>query len=259
MQPPEVQPAHPHADTVRRVTFAAGYSRSAVDRAGVVLRRFWEGSGAVTPEEVDAFTAMIAFRETFQDPLRKTATGLRSMVKSEVPRYKAAEAPVPVVQRLKRREQILNKLSRFPESKLSNMGDIGGCRVILDDRDQVDRVRRRIERTWQVHGRIRDTRDEPAPSGYRALHIIVVRDRRKIEIQLRTPDEHEWAVVVERTGARLGIGLKEGEGPDDLKEYFRLASRGLYLEKKGIVPDEAFLQAFNASREQVRPYFSAAR
>jgi len=77
------------------------------------------------------------------------------------------------------------------------------------------------------HGRIRDTRDEPAESGYRAVHVIVVRDGRRIEIQLRMPREHEWAVAVERTGIRLGIGLKEGEGPDDLKEYFRLAGQGL--------------------------------
>ena len=85
---------------------------------------------------------------------------------------------------------------------------------------------------WQVHGRVRDCRDEPAMSGYRAVHVIVMRDGRMIEIQLRDPKEHEWALAVERTGARSGIGLKEGEGPDDLKEYFRLASLGMYMERE---------------------------
>jgi hypothetical protein len=99
---------------------------------------------------------------------------------------------------------------------------------------------------WQVHGRIRDTRDDPTETGYRALHVIVVRDGRRIEIQLRTPREHEWAVAVERTGTRLGYGLKEGEGPSDLLEYFRLASRGLYLESIGADADPRLMSEFLA-------------
>jgi GTP pyrophosphokinase len=199
---------------------------------------------------------MIAFRETFQAPLRKTVMGLRSMVTSEMTILKKPGSRVPVVQRLKRREQIMWKLARFPESKLSNMGDIGGCRAVLENRAHIEGVLRRIRKNWQVHGRIRDTRDEPAPSGYRAVHVIVIRDRRRIEVQLRTPREHEWAVAVERTAARLGYGLKEGEGPADLLEYFRLASHGLYLESKGAEPDPAFMREFLAVRERVRPYFS---
>jgi putative GTP pyrophosphokinase len=198
---------------------------------------------------------MIAFRETFQDPLRKTVMGLRSMVKSEVPAFKATGARVPVVQRLKRREQILWKLARFPDSKLSNMGDIGGCRAVLGSRAEVEGVLKRIRKNWRVHGRIRDMRDEAAPSGYRAMHVIVVRDGRRIEIQLRTPHEHEWALAVERTGVRLGYGLKEGEGPADLLEYFRLASDGLYLESRGAEPEPAFTRAFDAARKRVLPYF----
>ena len=238
------------------MSFAAGYSRSAIDRAGEALREFWVSDDAlITEATVSAFDAMIAFRETFQEPLRKTVMGLRSMVMTEVSELKASDARVPVVQRLKRREQILWKLARFPDSKLSNMGDIGGCRAVLGHRAQVDGVLQRIRKKWHVHGRIRDMRDEAAPSGYRALHVIVVRDGRRIEIQLRTPHEHEWALAVERTGVRLGYGLKEGEGPADLLEYFRLASEGLYLEAKGAEFEPAFLRAFEAARTRVLPYF----
>ncbi len=76
-----------------------------------------------------------------------------------------------------------------------------------------------------------------------------------IEIQLRDPREHEWALAVERTGSRLGIGLKEGEGPADLREYFRLASDGIYMERTGQEPDPAFREAFDAARERAVPYF----
>ena len=203
----------------------------------------------------DALTTLIAFRETFKKPLDKTVMGLRSMVRSESPDLKRTGGRIPVAQRLKREEQIILKLARLPDTRLSNMGDIGGCRAVLADRSRVDGATKRIKKNWDVHGRIRDTRDEPAESGYRAVHVIVIRDGRRIEVQLRTPREHEWAVAVERTGIRLGIGLKEGQGPDDLKEYFRLAGQGLYLESQDVPPDPAFQREFEASRNKVRHYF----
>lgn len=234
-----------------------GISRTALDKAGAGLREWWDAPGdEINDALLEAFMAMIIFRETFQMPLSKTATGLRSMVCSERPELKVPGVPIPVVQRLKRQEQILNKLSRFPDTKLSNMGDIGGCRAILKSRAEVDSVVRRIRKNWDVHGRMRDTRDESAPSGYRAVHVLVVRDGRRIEIQLRTPREHEWALAVERTGTRLGIGLKEGQGPADLREYFRLASHGLYLESLGQRPEPEFSTEFEAARERVVPYFA---
>lgn len=235
--------------------FAAGYSRSAIDRAGIVIRDAWSALDENDQDLIDAVVAMIRFRETFQEPLNKTVAGLRSMVCSESPELGRVGMRIPVAQRLKREEQIMRKVVRFPHTRLSNMGDIGGCRAVLTDRSRVDGVIKRIKKNWHVHGRIRDTRDEPAESGYRTVHIIAVRDDRRIEIQLRTPREHEWAVAVERTGVRLGIGLKEGEGPDELNEYFRLAAQGLYLESQGIEPDPAFQREFEASRNKVRPYF----
>ncbi len=70
------------------------------------------------------------------------------------------------------------------------------------------------------------------------------------------PQEHEWAVAVERTGTRLGIPLKEGLGPADLKEYFRLASYGIYLDSLDIQPDSEFLAEFAAARLAADPYFA---
>jgi putative GTP pyrophosphokinase len=235
--------------------FAAGYSRSAIDRAGLVIRDAILRRDQDSEDLQSALGTLIVFRETFQRPLDKTVMGLRSMVSSESPDLKRLGGRIPVAQRLKREEQIILKLIRLPDTRLSNMGDIGGCRAVLADRSRVDGVIKRIKKNWDVHGRIRDTRDEPAKSGYRAVHVIVIRDGRRIEIQLRTPREHEWAVAVERTGTRLGIGLKEGQGPDDLKEYFRLAGQGLYLESQGVQPDPVFQREFEASRNRVRHYF----
>lgn len=148
----------------------------------------------------------------------------------------------------------MKKLTRFPEMQLANMGDIDGCRAILPGRQTVDRVVRRIRKNWEILGEVRDSRAEPAESGYRAVHVIVLRDGRRVEIQLRDPREPSWAVAVERTGNRLGIGLKEGEGPADLREYFRLASLGMYRDSVYAEPDPAFDEAFKIAREQVRHY-----
>jgi hypothetical protein len=60
---------------------------------------------------------------------------------------------------------------------------------------------------------------------------------------------------VERTGARLGIGLKEGQGPTDLKEYFRLASEGMYLDSLNRAPSPDFVERFQAVQAQVEHYF----
>ncbi len=177
------------------------------------------------------------------------------MVASECPELKQPGARLPVAQRLKREGQIINKLARLESMQLWTMGDIGGCRAVLPTRQQVDGVLRRIRKQkWVLHGRIRDYRDEPADSGYRAVHLIVVRDGRLIEIQLRDPREHEWAVAVERMGSRLGIGLKEGEGPDDLTEYFRLASLGMYMERMSQQPAPEFVEAFDAARKRALRY-----
>lgn len=237
-----------------------GISRKAINRAGDELRRYWlqDNPDDVSDATVEAFETMIAFRETFQVPLSKTVLGLRSMVCSEQPELKKTgeEKPrIPVVQRLERRAQIINKLVRLEGTMLSNMGGIGGCRAVLAGRGEVDGVVRRIRKNWYVHGKIRDTRDQPAPSGYRAVHVIVVREGRRIEVQLRDPREQEWALAVERTGTRLRIPLKEGEGPADLREYFRLASLGMYRDSLGLDTDPAFVAEFTEVREQVRRYF----
>jgi hypothetical protein len=241
------------ADAASKFAPLTGYSRSSINRAGDELKRFWQAGGQ-EEATLDAFEAMILFRESFQIPLKKTVMGLRSMACTEMGLPRVGDN-VPVAQRLKRREQIINKLVRLDSMRLWTMGDIGGCRAVLSNRQQVDGVLRRIRKqNWAVHGRIRDRRDEPADSGYRAVHLIVIRDGRMIEIQLRDPKEHEWALAVERTGARLGIGLKEGEGPRELKEYFRLASLGMYMERMSQPPDRTFVEAFDAARAAAIPF-----
>lgn len=229
-----------------------GPSKGAVDRAGISLRRWWDEAWEDEPLPTAPLDLLVAFRAEFQDPMKKVTVGVRQFVDRE----RRQDAPITVGQRLKRAPQIVEKLSRHPKMKLSRMQDIGGCRAILQGgHDEVRRVASRIERNWVVKHRKHYTREDPAPSGYRALHIVVERDDRLIEIQMRTPAQHEWAEAIERTDKRLRLDLKSGHGPRDLLRYFRLAADGLAMEESGQTPSLAFMSDFEGARDIVRPYF----
>jgi putative GTP pyrophosphokinase len=228
-------------------------TKSAVDRAGGELRDWWSGAG---PADVPSapVEALFAFRADFPNPMKKVTVGLRQFVLREC----EPEVEPTVGQRLKRAPQIVEKLGRHPKMKLSRMQDIGGCRaILLGGHDEVDRVAKRIERNWTVKHRKHYTLEAPAESGYRALHIVVERDGRLIEIQLRTPRQHEWAEAVERTDKRLdNMRLKSGEGPRELLEYFRLAADGLAYEDAGETPGPAFVRDFEKARERALPFYA---
>src|SRR5204863_8123212 len=121
-------------------------------------------------------------------------------------------------------DRIVDKLKRLRPMRLTQMEDIAGCRAVLNDPDEVERVRGRIRRKWEVHD-TSDYRENGKPlTGYRGLHVIVVRRDRFVEVQLRTGGQHYWAENVERTSSWTGYNLKDGEGPADLSEYFKDAS-----------------------------------
>ncbi len=221
-----------------------------------MLRDWWHSDTVdFDVAQREAAFLLFGYRATFQLPLNKVTIGVRSMVKRESPTLQAAGAKLPVGQRLKRTPQIVYKLERHPKMALARMQDIGGCRAILPGGEpEVRRVLRRIRKNWTVK-HVKDYIAEPAESGYRGIHAVVLRDDRLIEIQLRTPRQHEWAEAIERTGFRTGHRLKDGGGPTDLLEYFTIAAHGIALEERNEVPDPAFMGRFEEARERVRPYF----
>lgn len=100
------------------------------------------------------------------------------------------------------------------------------------------RVARRIRRVWQVV-REDDYIAEPKDDGYRALHMVVRRDYRLVEIQLRTPGPHVWAELVDDLTALTAYDVKHGEGPDELRTALRdLASLLAGIEDGSVPADE---------------------
>jgi len=145
--------------------------------------------------------------------------------------------------------------------RLSQMEDVGGCRAILaGGAPEIAGVLRRIRKNkWAVVS-YDDYVKAPKVTGYRAIHVVVLRDQHRIEIQLRTPGQHEWAEAVERASATTGFALKYGDGPSDLLTYFELAAWAIDHQERDVAGvDEGFMRVFENLRERVRHYWTDAR
>jgi ppGpp synthetase/RelA/SpoT-type nucleotidyltranferase len=206
-----------------------GVSRAQVDRAGDVLRA-WTIDGLLAgPAEQDASRVLNAYRSEFKEPLRSVVMGLRSAVRT-------SGLEVVVAERLKRQPRIVGKLIRFPRMELTRMQDIAGCRAILPNLAAVEAVRPRIERQKSEILKVNDYNATPRSTGYRALHLIVRRDGALVEIQLRTPSQQAWAMLVEDLDGRYRLDLKDESGPEEVLEYLRVYALALAeLDDAGVV------------------------
>jgi len=80
-----------------------------------------------------------------------------------------------------------------------------------------------------IKGTIHDYIESPKESGYRSIHINAVLkdgDNRRIEIQLRGLEHHNWATLVEITDLLFNTKLKENgkKSNEELFEFHRLLS-----------------------------------
>ncbi|GDX07122.1 hypothetical protein [Buttiauxella sp. A111] len=145
--------------------------------------------------------------------------------------------------RIKRLPSIINKLQRFPEMKLHKMQDLGGCRVILSNIEQVYSLEKKIKKLKFKHELVRtdDYMINVKESGYRSLHMIYSFKNDKheslnglrIEMQLRTAIQHSWATAVEMVGLFRKESLKSGQGDQSWLYFFQLVSDLFYRIESG--------------------------
>jgi putative GTP pyrophosphokinase len=239
------------AYTHRTVVAAPPLTTSQINKAGRILRGWMQdkyGSPERVPDEVvDAYRVMLRFRQAHQGPLTTATVSLRWRVNREGCR-------VEVSQRLKRSPTILGKLDREKTMALANMQDIGGCRAVLVNLDEVWRLKRRIEKGTPRPGRVYDYIKQPRESGYRGIHLIVPYRGRNIEIQLRTGVMHEWAIFVERLSGRLGEDLKSSAGPQPVLDWLEAVSEAMALEESGEDVDTDRVERIRRLREGALPY-----
>jgi putative GTP pyrophosphokinase len=210
---------------------------SRVDRAGRVLRRFARGDLSDETEVSEARAVAREFRAAHSYPLAKVTVGLRQFIDSE----RGDLLPAPPAQRLSE------------SMRLSQMQDVAGCRAVLHPL-LIPRIARRIRRNWDIVAED-DYFTRPKEDGYRALHIIVRRDTRLVEIQLRTTALHVWAEILERASAATATDLKHGQGPRGVREAFAQLAGLLHgLESGAIAVDDATAQRIATLTEPINRF-----
>ena len=205
-------------------------SKSRAKKIGKIIRR-----SPTTMEEDEAFVEAIddlgTYRAAFQSPLVRVNNGIR---------YYSRQTGVDakVTQRLKRLPTIVDKLQRVSGLDLSRMQDIGGRRAVTHTIGELQDLRSALERAWEDDiVRRSDYIEQPRESGYRAFHLVVKRDGRPIEIQLRSARMHSWAEFIESLSGALGENYKQ-DGSSVVQDLGRSLSVKYRCEEEGLpLPD----------------------
>ncbi len=215
------------------------YSKHEVNRAGEYLLKsqVTQGDYERALQVINNWRSAHNFPlNTFQMRLRKTATAINEKNL--------------VAQRIKRLSSIKLKLERFPNMKMAQMQDIGGCRAIMSNVSEVDQIvdiyKHDSRGVKHVLANNKDYIRHPDKSGYRGVHLIYkyrsdknkLYEDMRIEIQIRTLIQHAWATAVETVGTFLKQSLKSKQGEASWLRFFALMSSAMAIsEGKPIVPD----------------------
>jgi hypothetical protein len=215
------------------------YSRMDVNRSGEILI-----NDNSTDQEIEwALTVINNWRTSHNFPLNTFQRRLRDMAKKINPNS-------VIAQRIKRLASIKLKLQLQPNMKMSQMQDLGGCRAIMKNIEELDAMVEiyKYQSTGIKHTlhKEQDYVSSPKISGYRGIHLIykygsdkskVFKDMR-IEIQIRTLLQHAWATTVETVGTFIKMPLKSSLGDSGWLRFFALMGSAMAIaEGKPIVPE----------------------
>jgi len=106
---------------------------------------------------------------------------------------------------------IRDKLNRS-SVRLSQMQDIAGCRLIVEDPGQQQVLIRQLTARFP-QSTVVDRREKPN-HGYRAVHVVVWIGERAVEVQVRTEPQQAWAEYAEKLADTIDPALKYGGGPE---------------------------------------------
>ncbi|PKH68353.1 (p)ppGpp synthetase [Flavobacterium sp. ALD4] len=149
--------------------------------------------------------------------------------------------PNLVSQRLKRLTSIEYKLDLNPSMGLGGMQDIGGYRAVLKDVKDLRKLNDALSSQKMAHKleKVMDYVKNPKNTGYRSIHFIYtysstkdIYDGLKLELQIRTKLQHNWATAVETAGIITKTSLKSNQGPDEWLDFFKIVSSLFALKEK---------------------------
>lgn len=132
-------------------------------------------------------------------------------------KIRAELAVKPTGRPLKTTPSIVDKLRR-ERTRLSQIQDIAGCRIVVANLTVQDGIVRRVRELFGESVRkIIDRRKKPS-HGYRAVHIVIrFEEWPQIEVQVRTGFQHLWGELSEILAVRFGQSVKYGGGPEEVQ------------------------------------------
>jgi putative GTP pyrophosphokinase len=100
---------------------------------------------------------------------------------------------------------------------------------------------------------------DPKQSGYRALHLIVVKRGVKIELQLRTGLQDFWANQVELDSRYLRVDFKSGQGSEIVHAYYVAMSEFFAMTEASEDPPEKFMVDLTSRYRLAKPYLASSQ
>lgn len=126
--------------------------------------------------------------------------------------------------------------------KLGGMQDIGGFRIVLKDVSTLNKALRIFSSTKIKDftlEKVNNYVESPKTSGYRSVHFVYKYssenedyDGLRIELQIRTKLQHNWATAVETAGLYTKTSLKSNQGDTSWLSYFKIVSSLFAIKEK---------------------------
>ncbi len=230
------------------------YSKNEITRAGNILL-----SSKIEDERDLAYLKINDWRTNHLQPLRV----IKKKIINILGKHKIT--PFLVSQRLKRLTSIIYKLDLNPNMGLGGMQDIGGCRVVLKDVKELEKLKKILDNNSPYKiVKFNDYVENPKNSGYRSIHYVYRYSSRegkynglKIELQIRTKLQHNWATAVETAGAMTRTSLKSSQGDDEWLDFFKVVSSLFAIKEnlptleihKDSTVQELMLQSYRLSKK----------
>lgn len=114
------------------------------------------------------------------------------------------------------------------------MNDIAGCRVILPNLKEVNKLVGKLSKD-KTFKKFRDYINTPRDSGYRSIHMIgkflnpEYDKYMNVELQIRTNIQHSWATAVEIVDLFTKDSIKTNQGSKEWSEFFIKLSKLFFI------------------------------
>lgn len=144
------------------------YNKKEIDNSGEKIK--------INSEDDNTYDIIDYWRSLHIGPLNVVKSNL--YIYSKKIAIKNTEHIKIIASRLKRIESIKNKLQRQDTNsmRLTQMQDIGGCRMILSSIEELNEIKRLFEKfkNKKEIKKIEDYIQNPKRDGYRGIHIIYI-------------------------------------------------------------------------------------